>query len=192
MLLILDLGWQSEGTGMVIFWYSDKKQISLFLFIENYLSPSSPAACWRAYLGNILQQIRAGIKYILQGALLLPSLCCVCWPPGVKCQHLPGERLWNWGAQATLQKAQALPCLRANMATLVQRPWGRSTHPRHRRRKLCTSYVPAPWRGAPFIDAILSDSHTSATCWKREPSGLRSLWHLPNALYSGTITPTAK
>lgn len=52
MLLILDLGRQGKSTGMVIFWYSDTKQIFLFLFLENYLSPSL-AAYWRAHLESI-------------------------------------------------------------------------------------------------------------------------------------------
>lgn len=67
MQLILDLGRQSKSPGMVIFWYSDTKQIFHFLFLENYLSPSSPTAYWRAHLESILQQIRAYVKYILQG-----------------------------------------------------------------------------------------------------------------------------
>lgn len=128
---------------MVIFWYGDTKQIFLILFLENYLSPSSPAAYRRAHLESILSQIRAYIQDILQRcflALLLPTLCCACGLPGATAQHvLWGTGCGAGGAQATLQKARVFPRLVSECGYSGAKALGKVHTPRHKYPKFCTS-----------------------------------------------------
>lgn len=117
---------------MVIFWYDDTKQIFLILYLESYLSPSSPAAHRRAHLESILSLIRAYINDILQRgflALLFPTLCCTHGSARAKAQHVVwGTSCRAGGLRPPFREPGSSPGQRVTVAILEQKTWSKFTH----------------------------------------------------------------
>ena len=144
MLLILEPGRQSKSSGMVIFWYSDTKQIFLFLFLENYLSPSSPSSLLENIWKTSSSKSESIFKTFCRG-VFLPCCSPLCGVHTGLLEQKPS--MFSGGQSVELGRGVVRPPFRK---PVFPRPGSECGHsgakalgrvhiPRHKYSKLCTS-----------------------------------------------------